>query len=179
MIIEVVDMANVEEIEIEKKGPAQLEKLLEELTEEIRNARSEEEVKVLKEKAGAVEKLIEAYEGDKDLDKVAVLMDRIGPMIEDILGPLKELLNELYSPEKMQTMGKSVAEFYKNLIEAGMDKETATELTKEYMRSINAPKTLLETLTELMKGKGDHFGPSNIIHGKDKTVGAKNEREEE
>ncbi len=52
MIIEVVDMANVEEIEIEKKGPSQLEKLLEELTEEIRNAKSEEEVKLLEKKSG-------------------------------------------------------------------------------------------------------------------------------
>ncbi len=179
MIIEVVDMANVEEIEIEKKGPAQLEKLLEELTEEIRNAKSEEEVKLLEKKVDVVEDLIEAYYGDRDIEGAAKLMEKVGPMMEDILDPLKNLLSELYSPEKMQTMGKSVAEFYKNLVEAGMDKEAATELTKEYMQSINAPKTLLETLTELMKGKGSHFGPTTIVHGKDKTAGAKKEREEE
>ncbi|WP_297508552.1 hypothetical protein [Thermococcus sp.] len=142
--------------ETEKKAPAQLEKLLEELVEEIRNARSEEEVELLEKKVDMVEDLIEAYYGDRDIEQAAKLMDKIGPMIEDILEPLKDLLSELYSPEKMQAMGKSVAEFYKNLVEAGMDKETATELTKEYMQSINAPKVLLETLTELMKGRAPH-----------------------
>ncbi len=170
-------MANVEEIEIEKKAPAQLEKLLEELTEEIRNAKSEEEVELLEKKVDMVEDLIEAYYGDRDIEQAAKLMDKIGPMMEDILEPLKNLLSELYSPEKMQTMGKSVAEFYKNLVEAGMDKETATELTKEYMKSINASKALLETLTELMKGKGGHSGSINIVHGKKEKPGKEEGKE--
>ncbi|WP_461862849.1 hypothetical protein [Thermococcus sp.] len=165
-------MANVEEVE--KKTPAQLEKLVEELVEEIRNAKSEEEVKVLKEKVEAVESLIETYERDKDLDKVAVLMDKVGPMIEDILDPLKDLLSELYSPEKMQAMGKSVAEFYKNLVEAGMDKEAALELTKEYMNSINAAKTLLETFQGFLTKKG---GNTIIYTGKKPPTEEKREEE--
>ncbi len=180
MIIEVVDMANVEEIEIEKKGPAQLEKLLEELTEEIRNAKSEEEVKLLEKKVDVVEDLIEAYYGDRDIEGAAKLMEKVGPMMEDILDPLKNLLSELYSPEKMQTMGKSVAEFYKNLVEAGMDKEAATELTKEYMENINAAKNLMEVFVSMMKGKGgSHFGPVNIGHGREKAAEGKEKREEE
>ncbi len=151
---------------IGKKDPAQLEKLLEELTEEMKNAKSEEELRLLEKKVDIVEDLIEAYYGDRDIEQAAKLMDKIGPMIEDILEPLRDLLSELYSPEKMQAMGKSVAEFYKNLVEAGMDKETATELTKEYMKSINAPKALLETLMELMKGKGGHSGSISIVHRK-------------
>ena len=169
MIIEVVDM--VEEVGIEKKAPAQLEKLLEELTEEIRSAKSEEEVELLEKKVDMVEDLIEAYYGDRDIEQAAKLMDKVGPMIEDILEPLKDLLSELYSPEKMQAMGKSVAEFYKNLVEAGMDKEAALELTKEYMDSINAAKTLLETFTGLMKGRGGHFGGISISHGEKEKPG--------
>ncbi|ASJ07569.1 hypothetical protein [Thermococcus pacificus] len=172
-------MANVEEVEIEKKAPAQLEKLLEELVEEMKNAKSEEELKLLEKKVDIIEDLIEAYYGDRDIEQAAKLMDKVGPMIEDILEPLKNLLSELYSPEKMQAMGKSVAEFYKNLVEAGMDKETATELTKEYMKSINAPKALLEALTGLMKGKGGSSGPINITLGKARPENAKEERKEE
>lgn len=175
MIIEVVDMADVE---VEKKTPAQLEKLLAELVEEMKSAKSEEELGLLKKKADIVEDLIEAYYGDRDIEQAAKLMDRLGPMIEDILKPLKDLLSELYSPEKMQAVGKSVAEFYKNLVEAGMDKETATELTKEYMKSINAPKALLEVLTGLMKGKGGPSGPINTTPGEAKPENAKEEREE-
>jgi len=159
--------------ETENNAPAQLEKLLEELTEEIRNAKSDEEIRLLERKVDMVEDLIDAYYGDRDIEQAAKLMEKVGPMIEDILEPLKNILTELYSPEKMQAMGKSVAEFYKNLVEAGMDKETATELTKEYMRSINAPKALLETLTELMKGKNNtHFESATIAHEKGKPENA-------
>ena len=81
-------------------------------------------------------------------------MDKIGPMMEDLIGPIKDLLAELYNPEKMAAMGKSVADFYKNLVEAGMDKEAALELTKEYMASINVAKTIAETFAGLIKGGG-------------------------
>ncbi|NJE01547.1 hypothetical protein [Thermococcus sp. JdF3] len=140
----------------EKVGtPKKLEELLDELVEGIRNAQSVEEVEVLKKKAEVVEDLIEAYEGDRDLDKIPALMDKVGDMMEDILQPLKELLNELYSPERVEAMGKSVAEFYKNLAEAGMDRDAALELTKEYMDAINPGKKLMEMLGELV-GKGGH-----------------------
>ena len=165
-------MANVEEVE--KKTPAQLEKLVEELVEEIRNAKSEEEVKLLEKKVDVVEDLIEAYYGDRDIEQAAKLMDKIGPIMEDILDPLKDLLNELYSPEKMQTMGKSVAEFYKNLVEAGMNKEAALELTKEYMNSINAAKTLLETFQGFLTKKG---GNTIIYTGKKPPTEEKREEE--
>ncbi len=146
MIIEVVDMVD------ERGGtPKKLEELLDELVEGIRNAQSVEEVELLKKKAEIVEDLIETYEGDKDLDKIPALMEKVGDMMEDILKPLKELLNELYSPERVQAMGRSVAEFYKNLIEAGMDKEAALELTREYMDSINPGKKLMEMLADIKK----------------------------
>ncbi|GAB6134732.1 hypothetical protein [Thermococcus prieurii] len=137
-----------------------LEELLDEIVEEMRNAKTPEEVKVLREKVEILEDLTEAYGGDKNLEKIPALldlMDKVGDMIEDILQPLKELLNELYSPERVQAMGKSVAEFYKNLVEAGMDKEAALELTKEYMDSINPGKKLMEMLGGLIKGHGGKF----------------------
>ncbi|CAB50149.1 hypothetical protein [Pyrococcus abyssi] len=141
-----------------------LEKVVEELIEEIKSAKTEEEVEVLERKVKAVKKLIEAYEGDKDLDKIAMLMDKLGPMVEDILEPLQKLLADLYSPEKMQALGKSVAQFYKDLVEAGMDKETATELTKEFMKNINVMRSLLEGLTGMLqKGKGFQV----YVHGKE------------
>ncbi|AEK73857.1 hypothetical protein GQS_09815 [Thermococcus sp. 4557] len=144
--------------------PKKLEELLDELVEGIRNAQSVEEVELLKKKAEIVEDLIETYEGDKDLDKIPALMEKVGDMMEDILKPLKELLNELYSPERVQAMGRSVVEFYKNLTEAGMDKDAALELTKEYMEAINPGKKLMEMLGE-MAGRGRHFGPINIAQG--------------
>ncbi|ASJ13607.1 hypothetical protein [Thermococcus radiotolerans] len=139
----------------EKVGvPKKLEELLDELVEGIRNAQSMEEVELLKKKAEIVEDLIQTYEGDKDLEKIPAIMDKVGDMMEDILKPLKELLNELYSPERVQAMGRSVAEFYKNLAEAGMDKDAALELTKEYMDAINPGKKLMEMLSGMIRGGG-------------------------
>jgi len=158
----------------EKAGVKKLEELLDELVEGIRNAKTEEEVELLRKKAEIVEDLIEAYEGDKDLEKIPAIMDKVGDMIEDILVPLKELLNELYSPERVQAMGRSVAEFYKNLAEAGMDKESALELTKEYMDSINPGKKLMEILANFGRGS---FG--NItIHGGPRGSGGKEQKED-
>ena len=149
MIIEVVGMVD------EKAGtPKKLEELLNEILEEMRNAKSEEELEVLRKKVDMLEDLIVAYEGDKDLEKVPLLLEKVGDMMENILQPLKELLNELYSPERVQAMGKSVAEFYKNLVEAGMDKDAALELTKEYMDSINPGKKLMEMLEDMLKKRG-------------------------
>jgi GTP1/Obg family GTP-binding protein len=147
MIIEVVGMVDTEKIE----------KLIEEIAEEMRNAKSPEELEILERKVNMLEDLIDAIEGDKDLDKVAVMMDKVGTLMESIMGPLKELLKELYDPERMAAMGKSVADFYKNLVDAGMDKDAALELTKEYMASINTVKTLTETLMNMIGKKGGNF----------------------
>jgi len=142
-----------------------IEKMMEELLEEMKNAKTPEELEALQKKVKVLENLIEAVEGDKDIDKAAQLMDKIGPMMEDIIGPIKDLLAELYNPEKMAAMGKSVADFYKNLVEAGMDKEAALELTKEYMASINVAKTIAETFAGLIKGGSKNVKVINIAGG--------------
>lgn len=169
MIIEVVDMANAEKIE----------RLIDEIVEEMRNAKTPEELKALEKKVDMLEDLIDAIEGDKDLDKVAVMMDKVGTLMEGIMGPLKELLRELYDPEKMAAMGKSVADFYKNLVEAGMDKEAALELTKEYMASINVAKTLTEALVNMMGKRGGNVGINIPPLGHNKVREVEIEEEEE
>lgn len=168
MIIEVMDMVNAEKIE----------KLIDEIVEEMRNAKTPEELEALQRKVEMLEDLIEAVEGDKDIEKAALLMDKIGPIMEDIIEPIKGLLAELYNPEKMAAMGKSVADFYKNLVEAGMDKEAALELTKEYMASINVVKTLTETFANMMASKGGNVSV-NIPLGHKKVREIEIEEEEE
>ncbi|ASJ16230.1 hypothetical protein A3L04_03605 [Thermococcus chitonophagus] len=133
-----------------------LEELMEELVEEMKKAKTPEELEVLKRKAEILEDIIETYEGDKDLEKVAFLVEKLGDAIEEVIGPIKDLLAELYNPERMQVMGKSVAEFYKTLVESGMDKESALELTKEYMESINIGKQLLKAFASFVPMMGPH-----------------------
>jgi len=156
-----------------------IEKMMEELLEEMKNAKTPEELEALQKKVEVLEDLIEAVEGDRDIDKAAQLMDKIGPMMEDIIGPIKDLLAELYNPEKMAAMGKSVADFYKNLVEAGMDKEAALELTKEYMASINVAKTIAETFAGLIKGGGSKHMVINMSGGSKEKLPTNKELEDE
>ncbi|WP_209477612.1 hypothetical protein [Thermococcus stetteri] len=161
-------------------GTEKIEKLIDEIVEEMKTAKSPEELDALQRKVDMLEDLIDAIEGDKDIEKAAQLMDKVGPMVESILGPLKELLKELYDPEKMAAMGKSVAEFYKNLVEAGMDKEAALELTKEYMASINVAKTLTETFANMMASKGGNVSVNiPFSHKKVREVEIEEEEEKE
>jgi len=51
---------------------------------------------------------------------------------------IKELYQTLYSEEGAENMSKAVGTFYKNLIAAGMDKDQAMSLTKEYLETLKS-----------------------------------------
>lgn len=57
---------------------------------------------------------------------------------EKLPGLLKEIQKILFSQEGADTMSKAVGTFYKNLLEAGMEKEDALYLTQEYMSTLKA-----------------------------------------
>lgn len=65
--------------------------------------------------------------------ELAELMDM---MSERVPGLLRDLQNTLFSQEGAESMSKAVGIFYKNLIEAGMDKAEALTLTQEYLSSL-------------------------------------------
>ena len=48
---------------------------------------------------------------------------------------IKGIVDALYSGNNAEELGKQVANFYKSMIDAGMDKKEAYELTKEFMES--------------------------------------------
>jgi hypothetical protein len=73
--------------------------------------------------------------------------------MDSIFGPIKDLINETYDPEKAERFGKNVASFYKELVGAGMDPDKAFELTKEYMESVNIVKTLVAAFMKEKMGK--------------------------
>ncbi len=50
---------------------------------------------------------------------------------------LESISNQMYKPENAESFGKSIATFYKQLKEAGMDDKQAYELTQEYMQNFS------------------------------------------
>jgi hypothetical protein len=50
---------------------------------------------------------------------------------------LESISNVIYKAENAEVMGKSIAAFYKQMKEAGMDDKQAFELTQQYMKSFS------------------------------------------
>ena len=48
---------------------------------------------------------------------------------------LESISKTIYDTQNAEAMGKSVAQFYKQLVEAGMDEAKAADLTEKYMSS--------------------------------------------
>lgn len=72
---------------------------------------------------------------DIPVKEIGELMDM---MSSKLPGLLREVQNIIFSEEGATTMSKAVGIFYKNLIEAGMDKSDAMYLTQEYMSTLKA-----------------------------------------
>ena len=83
---------------------------------------------------------------------------------EQVPGLLEKLSNLLYSPAAAKKYGKSVANFYQELVGSGMNSNQAFELTKQYMAALN-PGTVVGNLGGLSKQireTGDHEASSRF-----------------
>ena len=138
-----------------------IEDTIKELTQQLREAKSEEDIKLIEKKIEMLEDMLytvpKKKEGGDDAEEVSEILSAVSehlPKIMDsIFGPIKELLNDVYDPEKAEKFGKNVASFYKELVGAGMDPDKAFELTKEYMESMNIIKTLVGAFMKEKMGK--------------------------
>ena len=84
-------------------------------------------------------------EGSHDLVKdIDDLREVLGVVADKMPGLLRGLRNVMYSNEAAENMAGAVATFYTKLVEAGIPKEEAMDMTRGYM--IN--------LRDLIGGKG-------------------------
>ena len=66
----------------------------------------------------------------KDIDD---LKEILGVVTDKVPGLLKGLRNVLYSKDAAENMADAVATFYTKLVEAGIPKDQAMEMTRGYM----------------------------------------------
>ncbi len=52
---------------------------------------------------------------------------------EQVPGLIKDIMDAVYSPERAETMAKSVATFYKTLVENGIEEREALEMAKGFV----------------------------------------------
>jgi hypothetical protein len=72
--------------------------------------------------------------GDSDLVKdIDDLKDILGIVTEKVPGLLRGLRDVLYSKDAASNMADAVATFYTKLVEAGIDKAQAMDMTRGYM----------------------------------------------
>jgi hypothetical protein len=69
-----------------------------------------------------------------DAKEVKEVMEVISVEIPKLL---ESISNVIYKAENAEVMGKSIATFYKQMKEAGMDDKQAFEMTQQYMKSFS------------------------------------------
>ncbi len=72
---------------------------------------------------------------DIPVKEIGEMLDLVSEKLPRLI---KELYQTLYSEEGAENMSKAVGTFYKNLIAAGMDKDQAMSLTKEYLETLKS-----------------------------------------
>lgn len=159
-ILEVMEKAVDSESEVKKL----IEETIRDLTQQLKEAKSEDNLEAIEKKIEILKSMLKTYGKGKEEDDVqelkevmGVLSESLPKIMDSIFGPIKELINEAYDPDKAEKFGKNVANFYKELVAAGMDPDKAFELTKEYMESMNIVKTLIAALMKEKMGKMKDF----------------------
>lgn len=173
-----------EAMESETGAKKFIEETIRELTKELKEAKSKEDMELIEKKIEMLEEMLKTYQkgkGDeediKELQQVlGTVSEHLPKIMDSIFGPIKELLNDVYDPEKAEKFGKNVANFYKELVGAEMDPDKAFELTKEYMESMNIIKTLVAAFMKERMGKLEGLKDLGNI-GKKKKIEIEEEEE--
>jgi len=73
----------------------------------------------------------------RDLPDAEQLKEILGVVSTEIPKLLESISTMMYKPENAENFGKSIATFYKQLKDAGMDDKQAYELTQKYMANFS------------------------------------------
>ena len=67
-----------------------------------------------------------------DAEELREVLSAVSDFLRELEGPIKKLIDLFFGALDGEKLGKEVAAFYKSLIDSGMPKELAAEMTKEY-----------------------------------------------
>ncbi len=106
----------------------------------------------------------------EDAENVKEILDVVSEKIPKLIENLTDIL---YGEKSSAKFGKAVATFYKELVDSGMTKDQAYELTQQYMSSLNLSGLIGDAVGSGGKG-GKHIeiitGPVSCEHG-DNNIG--------
>lgn len=99
----------------------------------------------------------------KDAEEVKEILDAVSDKVPKLLNDITEAL---FSAEKAEQFGASVAKFYKSLVEAGMSPDQAFELTQKFMDTSSPGGMISKALGGLGGGGNINIG-GHGHHGDD------------
>ena len=82
---------------------------------------------------------------DEDVREFKEVMNTLKETVPEII---KGIVDAIYSGTNAEEFGKQVANFYKSMVDVGMDKEEAYELTKKFMESRDISGIIKKILSE-------------------------------
>ncbi len=95
-----------------------------------------------------------SFDDEKDVEEFKEVMNTLR---ETIPALIREIVEALYSTQNAEEFAGQVANFYKKMIDAGMDKEQAFQLTQEFMRTRDITSLVNRIISEreISYGKGN------------------------
>ncbi|KYH40911.1 MAG: hypothetical protein AYL32_008840 [Candidatus Bathyarchaeota archaeon B26-2] len=85
-----------------------------------------------------------------------IVREEVPGLLKDITGPLKEILGITFATteEEAERKAKAIARFYKELVDAGIDKDVALQMTQSsFINPMDLISKLSETWTKKMAAK--------------------------
>jgi hypothetical protein len=104
----------------------------------------------------------------EDAQEIKEILDVVSEKVPKLL---EEITDALFSPEKAEKFGETVAKFYKSMIDSGMSPDQAFELTQKFMDSASPGGMITQALGGLSGGGGPVHKEVHIHGGHNGEVG--------
>ncbi|MFO8110106.1 MAG: hypothetical protein R6U17_06280 [Thermoplasmata archaeon] len=92
-----------------------------------------------------------------DMDDIKELKGVMETLNETVPSLISGIVKAVYNAEDSEKLAQSTAQFYKELVDAGMDKEHAYKLTRDFMKGRDVSSLIREALssTDIFGGDFD------------------------
>ncbi len=80
-----------------------------------------------------------------DIEELKEVMETLNETVPDLISGI---VKAIYNTEDSKNLAKSTANFYKELVDAGMDEDKAYKLTRDFMESRDVTSVVKNILSE-------------------------------
>lgn len=83
----------------------------------------------------------------EDMDDIKELKEVMSTLNETVPSLISGIIEAVYNTENSESLAKNTAKFYKELVDAGMDKDQAYQLTRDFMKGRDVTSLVREALS--------------------------------